>query len=274
MRKFLFTLLFVIFFSGFSLSAICPQGDLTHDCKVNWKDIQEFAEQWLNTVEDCPQPGCANFDSINGINLTDYSYLAANWGQTGIALVINEFMASNNSESGIADPQGEYDDWVEIYNAGPTAVDLGGMYLTDDLSDPTNFMIPAGITGNTLREEIANRLQIKIEKLNGLAKKSERSIQIGSYCTVFTATEILTKIREGVEVKDLVKGIFGSVIKRALEMDPLEGHVVMSGGVVAHNPFLVEMFEKKLGRKIFVPPLPQLTGAFGAAIYALEEKGG
>jgi activator of 2-hydroxyglutaryl-CoA dehydratase len=90
---------------------------------------------------------------------------------------------------------------------------------------------------------------------------------------VFTATEILTKIREGVEVKDIVKGIFGSVMKRALEMDPLDGNIVMSGGVVAHNPFLVEMFEKKLGRKIFMPPLPQLTGAFGAAIYALEEKG-
>ena len=123
-------------------------------------------------------------------------------------------------------------------------------------------------------EEIANRLQINIGKLNELAKKSERNIQIGSYCTVFTATEILTRIREGVEVKDLVKGIFGSVLKRALEMDPLDGNIVMSGGVVAYNPFLVEMFEKKLGRKIFVPPLPQLTGAFGAAIYALEEKGG
>jgi activator of 2-hydroxyglutaryl-CoA dehydratase len=34
------------------------------------------------------------------------------------------------------------------------------------------------------------------------------------------------------------------------------------------------MFEKKLGKKVFVPPLPQLTGAFGAALYALEEKGG
>jgi len=77
-----------------------------------------------------------------------------------------------------------------------------------------------------------------------------------------------------VEVRDLVKGIFDSVIKRAFEMDPLEGNIVMSGGVVAYNPFLVRMFEEKLGRKVFVPPLPQLTGAFGAALYALEAKGG
>jgi predicted CoA-substrate-specific enzyme activase len=122
-------------------------------------------------------------------------------------------------------------------------------------------------------EEIANRLRVKIGKLNELAEKAEKNIEIGSYCTVFTATELLTKIREGIEVKELIKGIFDSVIKRAIEMDPLEGNIVMTGGVVAYNPFLVNMFEKKLDKKIFVPPLPQLTGAIGAALYASEAKG-
>jgi len=91
---------------------------------------------------------------------------------------------------------------------------------------------------------------------------------------VFTATEILTKIRQNVRVEDIVKGIFDSVIKRALEMDPLEGNIVMSGGVVAHNPYFVKMFEQKLGKDIFVPPLPQLTGALGAALFAFESIGG
>ncbi|MHC4436289.1 MAG: chitobiase/beta-hexosaminidase C-terminal domain-containing protein, partial [Planctomycetota bacterium] len=58
-----------------------------------------------------------------------------------ISLVINEFMASNNSS--IRDPQGEYDDWIEIYNFGTDTVDTGGMYLTDDLSDITKWQIPA-----------------------------------------------------------------------------------------------------------------------------------
>jgi hypothetical protein len=56
-------------------------------------------------------------------------------------LVINEFMASNRSS--VRDPQGEYDDWIEIYNNSATAVDAGGMYLTDDLSEPTKWQIPA-----------------------------------------------------------------------------------------------------------------------------------
>jgi len=161
-----------------------------------------------------------------------------------------------------------------------TLIDIGGqdskIIKVNDSGKRTGFKMNRKCAAGTgaFLEEMANRLQIKIEKLNELAAKSKKNIQIGSYCTVFSATEILTRIREGVEVKDIIKGIFGSVIKRALEMDPLEGNIVMSGGVVAHNPFLVSMFEKKLGKKIFVTPLPQLTGAFGAALYALEEKGG
>jgi hypothetical protein len=57
-----------------------------------------------------------------------------------IPLVINEIMASNNTT--IKDPQGQYDDWIEIYNYGPDAIDIGGMYLTDNLSAPTKWQIP------------------------------------------------------------------------------------------------------------------------------------
>ncbi len=157
-----------------------------------------------------------------------------------------------------------------------TLIDIGGqdskVIRIDEKGSRIGFKMNRKCAAGTgaFLEEIANRLGIKLYRLNELAESSRRDIQIGSYCTVFTATEILTKIREGVEVRDIVKGIFGSVIKRALEMDPLEGNVVMSGGVVAHNPYLVKMMEKKLGREVFIPPLPQLTGAFGAALYALD----
>jgi predicted CoA-substrate-specific enzyme activase len=161
-----------------------------------------------------------------------------------------------------------------------TLIDIGGqdskIIKVNGAGKRTGFKMNRKCAAGTgaFLEEMANRLKIKMDKLNELAEKSEKDVQIGSYCTVFSATEILTKIREGVEVKDLVKGIFHSIIKRAIEMDPLESNIVMSGGVVAHNPFLVTMFEERLEKKIFVPPLPQLTGALGAALYALESKGG
>jgi activator of 2-hydroxyglutaryl-CoA dehydratase len=48
----------------------------------------------------------------------------------------------------------------------------------------------------------------------------------------------------------------------------------MTGGVVEHNPYLVTMTAEMAGQKILVPERPQLTGAIGAALYAmsLEEK--
>ncbi len=46
------------------------------------------------------------------------------------SLVINEIMASNFSE--VSDQDGEFDDWVELYNGGSTAVNLSGFYLSDN----------------------------------------------------------------------------------------------------------------------------------------------
>ena len=57
------------------------------------------------------------------------------------SLLINEILVSNNSV--LEDPQGEYDDWIEIYNSGTTAVDVAGMYVTDDLGEPTQWRFPS-----------------------------------------------------------------------------------------------------------------------------------
>jgi predicted CoA-substrate-specific enzyme activase len=166
------------------------------------------------------------------------------------------------------------------YPQAHTLVDIGGqdnkiIKIDDDgrrISFKMNRKCAAG-TGAFL-EEMANRLKIDLGRLNDMASKAENNIQLGSYCTVFTGTEILAKIREGVDAADIIKGLFNSIIKRVLEMDSMNGTVVMSGGVVAYNPYLVTMFEEKTGSSIFVPPLPQLTGAFGAALYALKHQGG
>lgn len=53
-------------------------------------------------------------------------------------------------------------------------------------------------------------------------------------------------------------------------MDTLAGNVVMTAGVVAYNPFLVKMVEESIGQKVWVPQGPQLTGAVGAALFAME----
>lgn len=55
-------------------------------------------------------------------------------------LVINEFMADN--ETIVADQDGDYDDWIELYNNGTENLNLDGYYLSDDASDPSQWIFP------------------------------------------------------------------------------------------------------------------------------------
>jgi predicted CoA-substrate-specific enzyme activase len=157
-----------------------------------------------------------------------------------------------------------------------TVVDVGGQdskiikldALGKRLSFKMNRKCAAG-TGAFL-EEIAHKLDIPIGDLNDLAQTATRTAQIGSYCTVFTATEVLDRIRAGERLNEIVRGLFDAVAKRIVEMDTLTGRVLMTGGVVAFNPIVAELLSTRAGVEVEIAPHPQLMGAFGAALLAQE----
>ncbi len=159
-----------------------------------------------------------------------------------------------------------------------TVVDIGGqdnkiITVADDgrrTSFRMNRKCAAG-TGAFL-EEMALRLDLPLAELEPLACRATGVVELGSYCTVFSATEVLEKIRQGYEVPAIVKGLFLSVLKRIQEMSPLNEPLVMTGGVVAHNPYLVVMMSGLLGFEAISPPLPQFAGALGAALYAQDKS--
>ena len=124
-------------------------------------------------------------------------------------------------------------------------------------------------------EEIAYRLDVPLADLNDLAERSTKDVALSSFCTVFAATEILERIRAGEPVEDIVKGAFRSVVQRLQEMDTVDGRLVMTGGVVEHNPLLATLVGEAFGAPAVVPPDAQHVGAFGAALYAKQqaEKG-
>ncbi|MBM48861.1 MAG: hypothetical protein CMP27_03375 [Roseibacillus sp.] len=55
--------------------------------------------------------------------------------------LITEFLADN--ESGLADEDGDFSDWIEIHNPDPTPVNLNGWFLTDNDSEPTKWALPS-----------------------------------------------------------------------------------------------------------------------------------
>ncbi len=157
-----------------------------------------------------------------------------------------------------------------------TVLDIGGqdnkVIRLDDRGMRINFKMNRKCAAGTgaFLEEMSLRLDIPLEEMDSLARMSTEMVELGSFCTVFSATEVLEKIRQGKKVPDIVKGLFFSVIKRILEMETMSGKVVMTGGVVAHNPYLVQMVREISKMDVNTPEHPQLAGAVGAALFAME----
>lgn len=81
-----------------------------------------YYANWRASFSNGGTPGAANFEPLSA------------------RLFINELMAINRST--IMDEFGEYDDWVEIYNASSNEANLGGLFITDDLSNLTKYQFP------------------------------------------------------------------------------------------------------------------------------------
>lgn len=71
-----------------------------------------------------------------------FSYRVGLVSAPSTPVVINEVMASNTGT--IADPQGEYDDWIELRNLTDAEVDLTGRHLSDEPNNPRKWQFPAG----------------------------------------------------------------------------------------------------------------------------------
>jgi len=69
-----------------------------------------------------------------------YSYIITGVSNLYSKIVINEFLALNTST--YADPQGQFDDWMELYNNTDSQISLKGMYLTDDPLNTTKWKFP------------------------------------------------------------------------------------------------------------------------------------
>jgi len=158
-----------------------------------------------------------------------------------------------------------------------TIVDVGGqdskIIRIDDRGKRIHFKMNRKCAAGTgaFLEEVAQRIDVPMEQIDSLARQAKYVVHMGSFCTVFTKTEILAHLRRGEKVPEIVAGLIESVVKRIVEMDPLSGEVVVTGGVVAHNPILAEMLASHIGRPALILPHAQLAGAFGAALLAQDE---
>jgi len=119
-------------------------------------------------------------------------------------------------------------------------------------------------------ESAARQLGLECADLETVARASGQTVEIGSFCTIFAATEIIEHLRKGSSKEAIARGVMRAVALRVFEMGKFSGEVVFTGGVAEYFPVVAEELEKLSGCKITIPPHPQTAGAIGAALYALR----
>lgn len=142
-------------------------------------------------------------------------------------------------------------------------LDAGGAVQDFSMNDRC-----AAGTGRFL-EVVAQRLNVGIEELGEMAGRSASPAAISSMCIVFAETEIIGLLSSGAAPEDIVSGVQNSIASRisAMAGGSIAPPVVFTGGV-ALVPGMDRALERSLGRPVSVAPMPQMTGALGAALLA------
>ena len=230
-----------------------------HAVKKSGTDFSQTASACLDASLD--MAGVGREDIVNSVS--------TGYGRTNVSFVTEQ----SKTEIGCLANWGRHN-----YSGIITIIDIGAqdnkIIKLDQSGRRDSFKMNRKCAAGTgaFLEEMSYRLDIPMEEMNGLARQSKEMVKLGSYCTVFSATEVLENIRNGKHVTDIIKGLFYSVIKRVLEMDLPTERIVMTGGVVAHNSFLLEMAEEMIGRPVLRAENSQFAGAVGAALYAAEQE--
>jgi predicted CoA-substrate-specific enzyme activase len=156
---------------------------------------------------------------------------------------------------------------IEIGGQDSKVINVDGSGRVRDFS--MNDRCAAG-TGRFL-EMVAARLGVDMAHLGRLRAASERPALISSMCVVFAETEVVGLLAEGRPPADIVAGVQNAMAARiaALAGRAVTTPVCFTGGVALQSGMLGAL-ERALECSIATVPLPQHTGALGAALLACE----
>lgn len=118
-------------------------------------------------------------------------------------IYINEFMAVNSKT--IKDEANQYDDWLELYNAADTLVNLTGYFLSDKLTITNKWKFPTV----TISPKGFLLVWCDDDTLQGPLHTNFKITSIGEPLVLFTPEgKILDSLRFGIQYADTSFGRF------------------------------------------------------------------
>lgn len=168
-----------------------------------------------------------------------------------------------------------------FYPEAHSVIDIGGqdskaIVMSSKTGNVIDFQMNDKCAAGTGRflEVMANALEIPLDRMGEIALRSNKPASISSTCTVFAESEVISLFAQGTSKENIAAGIHKSIAKRVAGMAKrigVEPLLVFCGGV-AKNIAVKKYLEKELGFEIRRPEYPQLTGALGAALIAMDKN--
>jgi predicted CoA-substrate-specific enzyme activase len=167
-----------------------------------------------------------------------------------------------------------------LFPEARTIIDIGGQdtkaIRIDEKGRVVEFEMNDKCAAGTGRfiEVMAKALNVDLDKIGDISLAHKKELAISSICTVFAESEVISLVSEGEELEDILYGIHKAIADRTMglinRLGGVQKEVIMAGGV-AKNVGVVKALEKVLDAQLKIHIEPQIVGALGAAILALEK---
>jgi predicted CoA-substrate-specific enzyme activase len=220
----------------------------------------------IDSVEEC----------LGDLRLQDYSVLGC--GVTGsgrnfVKIVINADIAKTEILAHTIAA-------LEYYPEVRTVLDIGGedcKLITIEDGIFSNFAmnsICAAGTGSVM-ENIADRLDVRIEEFADLALQSRNELNLPGKCGIFLSSAVVSRKNMGYSKSDILMGVCRAIIRNYLSVCGKDADLappcVFQGGV-SLNGAVVKALEEELGHEVIVPEHNTVMGAIGMALLAMEAQ--
>ena len=123
-------------------------------------------------------------------------------------------------------------------------------------------------------EAMARALEVPLEELGEFSLKSTKAVPMNAQCTVFAESEVVTLVHAKTPKADIARAVHDAIADRVTSTVRRVGitkDVALIGGL-ARNVGFVRSLEEDLKLKLLIPSDPEFTGAFGAALIALDKN--
>ena len=127
-------------------------------------------------------------------------------------------------------------------------------------------------------QNFASTMNLTLAEFTQKACLAQSPADLGTRCTVFMNSKVKQSLRENAGIDDIAAGLAYSVVKNCLfkvlkisNINALGENIVVQGGTF-RNDAVYRALELLSEKKVSTTDYPELMGAFGAALFALQNQ--